>query len=93
VGDGSGDGDGVRVAVVEAADPAVAHPDPAAAWRPAVARARRHLTAATGVLRRPSRRRPALVERKTTGSSSLAQIRRVLWWERGGWSPVVVQVV
>lgn len=71
MGDGGGDGDGVGVAMVEAADSAVAHPDPATTRRPALARARRHPAAATGVLRRPSRHRPALVERKTAGSGSL----------------------
>lgn len=40
--------------------------------------------AATGVLRRPSRRRPALVVRGTAGSGFLAQIRRVLEWGWGG---------
>uniref|UniRef100_A0A0E0HD09 Uncharacterized protein n=1 Tax=Oryza nivara TaxID=4536 RepID=A0A0E0HD09_ORYNI len=62
-----GDGDGVG-AVVVVADPAAACPDPAAARRPAVA----HPAAATGVLRSPSRRRPALV------------IRHVIGWGRGG---------
>ena len=61
MGDGGGDGDGVRVAMVEAADPAVEHPDPVAARRPAEARARRHPAAATGVGRRWWRgRRPDL---------------------------------
>uniref|UniRef100_A0A0D3HV30 Uncharacterized protein n=1 Tax=Oryza barthii TaxID=65489 RepID=A0A0D3HV30_9ORYZ len=66
-------GDDVGTAVVEAADPAAAR-----------RLAEVHPVAATGVLWRPSRCRPALVVRGTAGSGSLAQIQRVLKWGRGG---------
>uniref|UniRef100_A0A0E0A0W5 Uncharacterized protein n=1 Tax=Oryza glumipatula TaxID=40148 RepID=A0A0E0A0W5_9ORYZ len=80
VGDGGGDDEDDG-----AADPAAACPDPVAARRPAVASARIHPAAATGVLRRPSWRQPALLVRRTTGSGAGASSGG----EGVDWSPVV----